>query len=451
MTPTRTSSAAQTEHSATGPGLGVAAEPPLRAPESSRPFWPHQHLEEGPPTQPIPVVTTAPPAQVGPAHGNNPAAGPGGEWAPAPPGISVPAAGVPDWTRLTSHDQPYSPPSGFVPGSGFEGTGEYGTVPLDLTDATLIRRERPAPTDPGWRSALFALTGGRINPGLSPQEAARLELIHRIRRPLLSPHRVAVVSVKGGVGKTTVAACLGLGFAELRGDRVLALDANPDAGTLSERLTGPGGPTVRDLFEDMPRLRSVGELTRYVRPAGRLHVLGSEQEPMMGDAFSADEYLEVTDLLARYYNIIITDSGTGMVHSAMEATLATADSLVIVGSPTIDGANRAGRTLDFLADSGYQEAAEQAVVVLCGDRHSPDVAHDRIRSHFAARCRAVVDIPPDPHLATGGRINPALWRGDTRDAWYLLAALVADGFGAPRPAAPPPPGLSQSPPNPSHP
>jgi MinD-like ATPase involved in chromosome partitioning or flagellar assembly len=347
-------------------------------------------------------------------------------WDSAP----LPGVEIPDWARLAPADQIYPASPGFPPGQWFDG-GELGSVEDELTDATLVRRLRPAPTDPGWRSALYALTGGRINPGQSPQEAARLELIHRIRRPLLAPHRVAVVSVKGGVGKTTVTACLGLVFAELRGDRVIALDANPDAGTLSERLTGPGGPTVRDLYEDMPRLGSVSELTRYVRPAGRLHVLGSEQEPAMGEAFSADEYLEVTDLLVRFYNIIITDSGTGMVHSAMEATLATADSLVIVGSPTVDGANRASRTLAFLADAGYRAVAEQAVVVLCGDRHSPDVAHDRIRSHFAARCRAVVDVPADPHLATGGRISPALWQSATRDAWYLLAALVADGFGAP--------------------
>ncbi|OLT09801.1 hypothetical protein BJF78_06295 [Pseudonocardia sp. CNS-139] len=395
----------------------------------SRPFWSHheprsepatgQHAPqptpeerrrpryEDPPTEPLPVVPAVPPA--------------------------YPAPVAPDWSRLA----PADPPSGGFLAGPWADTGYDDPAPADLNDDTLIRRERRAPTDPGWRSALFALTGGLINPGQSPQEAARLELIHRIRRPLPGPHRIAVVSVKGGVGKTTVAACLGLGFAELRGDRVIALDANPDAGTLSERLTGPGGPTVRDLYEDLPRLGSVGELTRYVRSAGRLHVLGSEQEPMMGEAFSAEEYLEVTDLLARYYSVIITDSGTGMVHSAMEATLATADSLVIVGSPTVDGANRAGRTLDFLADSGYGTVAEQAVVVLSGDRTSPEVAHDRIRSHFAARCRAVIDIPPDPHLATGGRINPGLWRPATRDAWCLLAALVADGFGAPRPPGPP--------------
>jgi MinD-like ATPase involved in chromosome partitioning or flagellar assembly len=366
---------------------------------------------DDPPTEPIPVI---PPASVPPAS-----------WPP-------PGPAVPDWSRLAPA-QPYQPSPGFLLAADIDVASDEV-----LTDEALVRRQRATPTE-GWRLALFAASGGRINPGQSPQEAARVELVHRIRRPLPAPHRVAVVSVKGGVGKTTVAACLGLVLAELRGDRVVALDANPDAGTLSERLTGPGGPTVRDLYEDMPNLASVAELTRYTRSAGRLHVLGSEQEPAMGEAFSAEEYLEVTSLLERFYNVIVTDSGTGMVHSAMEATLATADSLVVVGSPTVDGANRASRTLSFLVDEGYRVAAEQSVVVLCGDRHSPDVDRSLIRSHFAARCRAVVDIPPDPHLATGGRIDPALWRGPTRDAWYLLAAHVADGFGAPSPRSVAPP------------
>jgi MinD-like ATPase involved in chromosome partitioning or flagellar assembly len=335
-------------------------------------------------------------------------------WEPPAPHLPVP-----DWSRL-EHTAPPAPPY-----PHFDDTAVG--APEQLTDESLLRTSRTPPTE-GWRSALYTLSGGRINPGLGAVEAARVELVRRIRRPLSAPQRIAVVSVKGGVGKTTVAALLGLVFAELRGDRVVALDANPDAGTLSERLTGPGGYTVRDLFEDIPNLRSVAEITRYTRPAGRLHVLGSEQEPAMGEAFSAGEYLEVCELLARFYNVIITDSGTGMVHSAMEATLATADSLVVVGSPTVDGANRASKTLAFLAAGEYRELAEQAIVVLCGDRHSADVDQTRIRAHFASRSRAVIDIPPDPHLATGGRIELSKCQRATRDACFLVAAFLADGF-----------------------
>ena len=55
----------------------------------------------------------------------------------------------------------------------------------------------------------------------------------RVRTPVAGGHhRVAVLSLKGGVGKTTTAVGLGATFATLRGDRVIAVDANPDRGTL---------------------------------------------------------------------------------------------------------------------------------------------------------------------------------------------------------------------------
>jgi MinD-like ATPase involved in chromosome partitioning or flagellar assembly len=39
-----------------------------------------------------------------------------------------------------------------------------------------------------------------------------------------------------------------------------------------------------------------------------------------------------------------------------------------------------------------------------------------------------VEIPHDPHLAVGGRVELRKLRPATRDAFYDLAALVADGF-----------------------
>lgn len=399
-----------------------------------RPPKVRQHLAEDQPTVELPAPTVYPAARWPPPQAQAQQQELDGR--AQDPGPASPPVQRPNWGRLVPEDEPPMLAPVGIPGQSY---APNVTADDALTDETLVQRRRPKPTE-GWRLAVFAATGGRINPGQSDKEARRLALIRRIRRPLERPHRVAVISVKGGVGKTTVAACLGLVFAELRGDRVIALDANPDAGTLSERLTGPGGRTVRDLYEDMPNLESVAEITGYVRAAGRLHVLGSEQEPAMGEAFSAEEYYEVTALLDRFYNIIITDSGTGLVHSAMEATLATTDSLVVVGSPTVDAANRASRTLSFLIDEGYSAAAERAVVALCGDRFSPEVDLSLIHSHFATRCRAVVDIPHDPHLATGGRIDPAQWKPETRDAWYRLAALVADEFGVRSSAASTSPG-----------
>ena len=298
-----------------------------------------------------------------------------------------------------------------------------------MTGESILRPRADEPKT-GWRHALLRLSGGRVNPGPSDADILHREVLHRIRRPLMQAHRIAVTSIKGGVGKTTVSALLGLVLAENRGDRVMVMDANPDAGTLADRLTGESSVTVRELLRDLDRIHSWTEVSRYTSLAGRLQVLASEQDPAMSEAFSRTEYERVCHVLTRFYNIVITDSGTGLVHSAMEGTLALADSLVVVGSPTVDGASRASKTLDWLIAHGYVSQVAGAIVVLSCDRMSKEVDRGRVRSHFEARCRGVVEVPHDPHLATGGRIELSRLRTATHDAFLTLGAMLADSFGA---------------------
>ena len=275
---------------------------------------------------------------------------------------------------------------------------------------SMMRHEsmvRPGPSVPttGWRARVFAATGGLVNPGVGATEQARLDLVRRARTPLHGPHRVAVTSIKGGIGKTTVAACLGLMLAGIRGDGVIAMDADPDAGTLADRISGPPRSSVRDLLADLDHITRVSELAAYTSLSGRLRVLAGDQDPAQGEAFRADEYERVQAVLARFFDIVVTDCGTGLVHSAMQGTLRTADRLVVVGAPTVDGASRAGKTLDWLIAHGHRSLADQAVLVLCADRTSHDVDRAAIREHFTHRCRDVVEIPADPHLRTGSLID----------------------------------------------
>ena len=66
--------------------------------------------------------------------------------------------------------------------------------------------------------------------------------------------------------------------------------------------------------------------------------------------------------------------------------------------------------------------------MLSSARSSAEVNTARIREHFAARCRAVVEIPHDPQLAVGGRVELARLQPATRAAAFELAALIADDF-----------------------
>lgn len=298
----------------------------------------------------------------------------------------------------------------------------------DLTSQTLLRPRDETPTR-GWRRLLHRASGGGINLGPSAGEQRHRELLRRIAVPVQGCHRIAVVSLKGGIGKTTTTAGLGLTLAQHRGDRVVALDANPDAGTLAERLTVQPSKTVRDLLANLDGLRSFADMSSYTAMSERLAVLASDQDPELSRAFDEQSYRAVAEVLARFFTIVLTDSGTGLLHSAMVGTLDLADSLVVVGAPSVDGASRAAKTLDWLVAHGHRDLVGRSVAVINSVRPgNSGLDVDVLRTHFAGRCRSVVEIPYDPHLATGGRIDPADLGRPTSAAFVALAAAVADGF-----------------------
>jgi len=301
----------------------------------------------------------------------------------------------------------------------------------ELTSQSLLRQRQELSTR-GWRRLLNRASGGSANLGLSAAERRERDRMQRIVTPVQGCHRVAVVSLKGGVGKTTTTACLGLTLAHHRGDRVVAMDANPDSGTLAERLTGTPGRTVSDLLADLPGIRTFTDVAAYTSLAGRLQVLGSGQDPATVRTFDEARYRAADEVLARYFNILLVDSGTGLLHSAMTGTLAIAESLVVVGGPTVDGASGAAKTLDWLEANGYAELAARSVSVISHLR--PDtggVDLSLLRRHFASRSRALVELPYDPHLATGAVIVMEQLREPTVTAFVEMAAVVAEGFAPP--------------------
>jgi MinD-like ATPase involved in chromosome partitioning or flagellar assembly len=61
-------------------------------------------------------------------------------------------------------------------------------------------------------------------------------------------------------------------------------------------------------------------------------------------------------------------------------------------------------------------------------RSSGGVDLDRVAEHFAARCRAVVRVPYDPHLEEGAEVDLDRLAPVTRLALLKLGAAVADAF-----------------------
>jgi MinD-like ATPase involved in chromosome partitioning or flagellar assembly len=358
-----------------------------------------------------------------------------GQYQP-PPGATAPTAYQPPYPQQPGQGQnPYAQRPGTYPGQSQPPLPGAG-LPLglqasqDLTSDRLVRKAEPVART-GWRKTVRSATGGLIKPAPGKAEAHRTELLERVRTPLLGCHRIAVISLKGGVGKTTTTTALGATLAWNRGDRVIAVDANPDAGTLGRRVRRETGATIRDMLQALPSIQSYVDMRRFTSQApSRLEILANDVDPAVSTTFNDEDYRRIIGALQRQYSIILTDSGTGLLYSAMRGVLQLADQLIVVSTPSVDGGNSASTTLDWLIAHGYQDLVSRSVTVISGVRPSAkEFDLNQLITHFAARCRAVVPIPFDPHLGTGAEIDLEMLRPATADAYLELAAQVAQGFG----------------------
>lgn len=295
-------------------------------------------------------------------------------------------------------------------------------------------RYRPAP-ESGFRKFFYYLTLKTVNLGDSLKVRERKALDLRISAPLDGGAKfVPVLTRKGGVGKTTVSTLLGMALALVREDRVIAIDANPDRGTLAERISKSTRFTVRDVVNRAAAIDGFTDFSTMVsRDITRLDVLASDSDPMLSEAFNEGDYNVVADMAARYYSVVLTDCGTGIVHSVMRPTLQRANGLVIVSGGSVDEARLASETLTWLEANGYGDLVRNAVVALnTATQATQLVKLDEIEQHFKTRVRAVVKIPYDDALAAGSVIKFKELKKGTQQAARELAALVIDGLNNPR-------------------
>ncbi len=386
--------------------------------------------------EPVPLMESLPDLAAAPAHWVTPRSLPQPMPPPqemAPPVMNVP---LPARVPLAVSDDRHAAWDEALPSLSQAADPEYARVTSDsLTTESLLHGKRAA-LGSGWRRSVYRATGGLLRFGESTVEMRHRDLINRVRTPVAGGHhRVAVLSLKGGVGKTTTAVGLGATLATLRGDRVIAIDANPDRGTLSDKVRLETAATVRDLLNERDQVSRYADVRAFTSQASsRLEVLASDRDPGVSVAFGADDYGDAARVLEHFYSICITDCGTGLLHSAMSGVLRLADQIILVSSPSVDGARSASATLDWLEAHNCGDLVRDGVVVLSAIRpkSKSNVDLDRLEHHFAARCRAVARIPYDPHLEEGAEIELELLSSETAESYLALAAVVGDGLAWPR-------------------
>lgn len=282
----------------------------------------------------------------------------------------------------------------------------------------------------GWRRWLYRTA--RVNVGMSKDELYEQELHRRIRRDPSETGVIAVLGLKGGVGKTALTATLGSVLGKVRGDLVLAVDADPDCGNLVDRCGRESASSIADLLAaeaEIERYNHVRAFTHMNR--ANLQVLSSQDYSRADRAFNDGDWRRALSLVSRYFNLVLADGGHGLFHDAARGVLRSATSLVLVTSPTAEGVKQTAIAMDWLGRNGYQELLLRAIVVI--NHAAPGRTGissgrlvDRLERHLGTG--RVIVLPWDKHISTTTEIDLDLVSSTYLRKVTELAAVLSDGF-----------------------
>ncbi|WP_392671920.1 MinD/ParA family protein [Streptomyces sp. LN785] len=256
------------------------------------------------------------------------------------------------------------------------------------------------------------------------KEVAEITRIAEIlQQPVTTGRQIAVTSIRGGSGKSTVAALLGTTYAHYRQDPVLVVEADPSLGSLPLRL---GAETLRwtigDFADIVEPQMSLLDITGYlVQLHGNAWLLPGSQG-QIGAMLGSKAYEGVMVSLRRYFGVTVVDCETLPAEVARVA-LSAAQARILTAPATLEGVTSTYSVLQWMQGLP-QHVIAGTVVVLTELVPHPGLdlaeAAEKLRSTGAS----VQVLPYDRHLAAGGLIRTELLAHATREAATRLAADV---------------------------
>lgn len=298
----------------------------------------------------------------------------------------------------------------------------------------------PAPIDPGPGSAAPGpILAQRLTVPRRPSLGRRLRLSwretdyqDRMERMIQAPQlrrcvTIAVMSPKGGVGKTTATALLGSLFAMLRRDRIVAVDTNPDFGSLGRSLAPQHQVFVDDLLEvlDDPQLTVTALDANLGRGAHGLMILPAPTDAVRMARLDQEAYEKVVRRLQGMVGVVILDCGTGLHEPTSQAALKTADQVLLVTDAEPATASLVAESAALLQRDGVPIWLLVNRMPTAGSRL--DLA---ALETYIPQARGLVVLPAHARAANqlaGGSFDwrdaPTSWKRAVRE---VAAVLVAD-------------------------
>jgi len=260
-----------------------------------------------------------------------------------------------------------------------------------------------------WHDHVVVVPGG-AGPG-HPDTGKRDRT--RARQQVDGSRLVAVLGCTVGAGQTVTTLIVAELLASLRGQAVAALDLNPGPASLGELAAPRARVMVSSLFAAAgagqpggPR-QAAGQNLPPSHPQGGPGRFDVVTPAVGGDGsltLSELEYRRLFDVVAARYPFGLADPGAATV----ARVLAVADQLILVAPASPDAAQSLAMTTEWLAAHSYGALTANSITVLNGLSKRSMPHAEQAELVVRGRCRAIVRVPWDDHLAEpqAGRGTP---------------------------------------------
>jgi len=238
---------------------------------------------------------------------------------------------------------------------------------------------------------------------------------------------IAVASPKGGVGKTVITALLGSLLSFVRRDRVVAVDTNPDWGSLGRRLVPEHGVFIDDLLTGPLAAERTSPMDLAVHlghgPDGLL-VAPAPTEQVRARNLDEAAYRKLFVRLGQLAEVLVLDCGTGLDSPAARAALAVANQIVLVTDGQPD-------TASLVAEAACEQLRSLdkplfLVANMITPRSRVELGALERKVSFA---KGIVDVPHDQAGADSLQRSRFSWQRQAPERWRIplreLSALIA--------------------------
>ncbi|MFJ8676369.1 MinD/ParA family protein [Streptomyces sp. NPDC093589] len=283
-------------------------------------------------------------------------------------------------------------------------------------------RSRPQHGEPVASRAVRALR--RTLSSSAAREVAQITRIaETLQQPVTTGRQIAVTSIRGGAGKSTIAALLSATYGHYRQDPVLALEADPALGSLPRRL---GAETLRwttsDIADFVKPYMSLPDVADYLVQLPCRSWLLPASQGQIGAMLDSKAYERAVAALRRYFGVMVIDCETLPAEVARVA-MSAAHARVLAAPATPEGVTSTYMVLKWMQGLPRRVIAGTVVVLTELSPYSAlDLDLDEAVRKLQATGAGVRILPYDRHLAAGGRLRTELLAHPTREAATRIAA-----------------------------